>query len=299
MEKVITIGAEHEFCSESNVDLHRILDRYGLWNELELTREFYVNMVEFNEMLFSTTSSIQKIEGVLEKIAEIIVEKAIQINEVITNARGRGCKIYLSSYPMYNYKGLVFNGLHLHINKDSVEIPVHKLRPLVAFFKKMLNDDARFYFSHHIWGAFRPSEYGFKSKARFSPCVLTTHNTIELRTFSFDDINDSAKREKLAFFIHLLVSVKSTKEIIKVMKWDSDSISTFWRDMTGISCEIPFAERTYSFPDERVILQEEEPEEDEYYGEYYPLYLRYKGLLTQINRGKLVRKKKEIEWRVD
>jgi len=163
----------------------------------------------------------------------------------------------------------------------------------------MLNDDTRFYFSHHIWGAFRPSEFSFKSKARFSPCVLTSHNTIELRVFSFDDIYDKKKREQLAFFIHLLVSAKSTREIIKVMKWNSDLISVLWREMTEISCEIPFTERIYSFPNERVILQEEPEEDDDYHDEYYPLYLRYKGLLTQVNSGKLVRKKKEIEWRVD
>ena len=294
MGKVITIGAEQEYCSAPSVNLHRLVE--DSLSKLDLQLEFYRNMVEFNEMLFSTTSSSQKIEETLRAMAEMIIDKAIEINNDIMDRRGRGVKLYLSPLPFVAYEGLVYNGLHLHINKDAINISsLRSLRLITAFFKqKEIGDDSRFYFSHHIWGAYRPSSYSFKCKARFSPCVLTAHGTIEFRVFSFDDIYEEKKRRRLAYFFHLITSVRSEDEIFTIYKWDGE-VEDFWERMIRTRAELPNAYWSKSF------ASGEQVEVDSYYDEDREEdidFLKYYGKLYCLIGDSLRRRTYEIETEI-
>lgn len=252
-KEVITIGAEMEYCSDRRRDLHSILGRYNLFSELDLQTEYYSNMIEFNEMLFSTSNSIQELEEVLTEIRDRIVEKAIEINEELRNRGGRRVKLYLSPYPMVMYEGAVFNGLHLHINLESVKLPLSFLKKAIAYYKYKMNEDFRFFASHHIWGAHRSSKYSFKQKARFSPTTTTRHGTLEIRVFSFDDLEKEEYRKKIAVLIHLITGVKDTKSFCKIIGCDRNEIEEFWNYYSSRPCELPTADWMKIFKsDERV-----------------------------------------------
>lgn len=251
--KIITLGAEQEYCSAPNVNLHGLVSSDV--EDLEIQLEYYQNMIEFNEILFSSSTSYERIEDNLEKIRKLIEDKAIQIYDYIKNVRGRGVKLYLSSMPFYvrEIRALIFNGLHLHINADAINIGAQDLRKLVAYFKKEINNDVRFNFSHHLWGGIANSSYVFKKKIRFSPAVLTSHGTFELRVFTYNDLKEYAN--KLAYFIHLLTSIKDKNSICKIMDWDWRDIEEFWRMFKDMEIDIgDYSEGHYTYKNEELII---------------------------------------------
>ena len=193
------IGIEHEFNIRGMVYRQKI-EEYGL------VPEFYSYQWEYNAFLMSTQD--YPLHQILKLATDVIIEigKAISsytcISEEVT--------------PIENTQSIVSNGLHIHISNREKPYYSDRIEIVRGWVVKRILDECplnlRFLFSHHIWGAYRPSKYNFKKKRRFAPAVFTSKGTVEIRALSFFDLLDRPE------FVEELI-----KEVDEIMTADSYS----------------------------------------------------------------------------
>jgi len=236
----LTLGMEIEYACPRRVNLHRVIDIYYDRNDIEY--EYYTHMIEFNKILVKVKNvNIDTIDHGLKLMIEAAIEKGMDIMRRIGPHLGRS--LYLGSYPIYKYNGLVFNGIHVHLKYNADSIDIQKLlMPEFINWKLNNNCDLRFVTSHHLWGLFRRSEYRFKRRIKFSPinCSLK-YGTTEIRLLNFEDLFYDELRRQVAEIIvkcYELTNEKSKVDISDVIKIYDDAIKQMKESMKKKQLEL-------------------------------------------------------------
>jgi hypothetical protein len=180
------VGMEIEFCSyEAHYNIPI--------GDLGLEREYYSNMIEFNNFLMEGKSK-EDLEKIIEKIVECIKELALEIYDNMKNKEA----LWISEYGFCANDGLVYNGIHLHISVPEMEykyrnglFSLDRIRKYIVQYKVENNIDLRFLTSHHIWGHYRGSNYQFKQKRKYQPVIWTSRGTIEIRCLNYFDFTEN------------------------------------------------------------------------------------------------------------
>jgi hypothetical protein len=237
---VVTIGAEIEYSVKPGLDAHNAIDL----SALELEREFYQHQIEYNDILIATENSPQAIENALKEVVKKIKRKATEVKRAL-NRNGKRWKVYVSAIPFKKYDGLIWNGLHLHIKPETIA-KIGTITAAAVYLKHIYSRDMRFITSHHIWGAFRNSNYSFKRKLKFAPVIVSQHETIEFRLFSFEDIANREMRKRIAKFFHTIYNLDYSRrispQIRRAMGWDNGYRTwvEIMRELTEMPCELPY-----------------------------------------------------------
>jgi len=229
----IKIGFEFEFMLNSN----HIPD--DLWEKYHIEREYYRGMFELNDFFYiiEKTDSVKNIYKELKKIQTDIHSRLLTFKK---DFEEEGLHPDFTPKPIYTCEGLVFNGMHLHIsfpfkNKKRFE-KIKNLEPHIIAKKLEIAPTYRAVTSHHIWGAYRPSEYQFKQKNRYQPIIYTNKNTIEFRLFDYDDLFMKEGLKWLALLLYVTyndieveVNIADLKLYDKLKRLPSE----LWKNLKG------------------------------------------------------------------
>ena len=190
---MVDLGIELEFWAKNLP--YSIIDKYNIQNE------YYPNMYEVNNFLFTNLKSEKEIYESLTKVLNIVKKMKDEINAT-------GGKCFISSRgKVIDSKSVIWNGLHIHINIDTPENTYNlykscRYKNIFEKFKLNRLPSFRSLYSHHIWGYHRVYSYNYKTRRKFQPVIFNNnYNTMEVRIFDNEDLIYKWRREQLSKLI--------------------------------------------------------------------------------------------------
>jgi len=186
----IRFGMEFEFVNFSQSGRRFDPNIYYLPKGWLHTREYYTGMQEI--MSAPLNWNYQNFMKTIRR-AIATMKKISSDNSAI---------IPLYSCPMDLNYGVIFNGVHVHLNilkdgknlfNDIVDFSSSYQLKAIELLKEMKMWSLRKEISHHIHGAICGSDYNFKLNPKFKPLFISPRRnrkpkTVEIRVFDLDDI---------------------------------------------------------------------------------------------------------------
>jgi len=148
-------------------------------------REYYDNQWEINDTFVSIMTTRKGNSAIADCIGMAASESLQTLREYIHYA------VVDLEYTWSCARGLVFNGLHVHIGGDVAHLFSSRRsllsrfeNTILGYYARKFGIDDRLLLSHHLWGAKRDTIYDWKSRPRYFPVVVCERlGTIEVRVF--------------------------------------------------------------------------------------------------------------------
>jgi len=146
--------------------------------------EYYSGQWEINDTFASVMTSRNGVRATAECLRMAVYESLLTLEDRVGQA-------YVDPFATWRCaRGVVFNGLHVHLGGDVAHVLLSRdtlwkrFEALVTYeYVARFGVDARFILSHHIWGATRPTDHSWKSKDRYLPVAKSNIGTVEVRLF--------------------------------------------------------------------------------------------------------------------